>query len=478
MNALVTCFLIRADDAEGTELKLGMAPGTKGALAAATIDQLADYMRPWGSTASPFERFEKIVLHDGLPEELKRQWPRIKFVELPRQTLGENAWLARYRMLSGFLAGNHGIERLFFCDVNDVAVYSDPFVWWDALGVEPELPIAGEEWIEIGRNAWYTDKYPQFPPAMRSFFEQRLADQLPASAGLWGARIDVARGLVGRLTSLFDEHRETFARNPLTAWDMMCWNYVLFSGGPWGAVKQNRAPAHSDYAGVFLRNGPQRRYASPLANPVLHCRKSTTDLLAESKPAYDTWAASRVIELLNGHPNREPVMRLLSEPRCWGPDRGYSPIDRCVGLAELVLTMFPRRGLIVETGRYWGVSTECLALLLPDAEIVSVDNFDHQEAFPRLARRRNVRIVKSDAEAFAKSLSGQSISALYTDNDHSYDYLSKELAAMRPKMAWGGVMAGHDYSGIALDVVRAVHDFFGCPPHRVTSDSSWGYVLL
>lgn len=477
MNALVTCFLIHASDAEGTELKLGMQPGTRGALAAATLDQLNDYMRPFAVTASRFRGFDKVVLHDGLPEELVRQWPGLTFVEMPRQPAGENAWMARYRVLGEYLAtAQH--ERLWFCDVNDVAVLADPFDWWDSLGVPDEMPIVGEEWVEIGRNQWYTYKYPQFPDAMREFFERRMADQLPVSAGLWAARVDVARRLVSELTALFDEYREAFSRHPLTAWDMMGLNYVLFRGGEFGAIKQNHVGPDSDQAGVFVRNGAARRYTCRLANPILHCRKSTTDLLAAAEPAYDTWSASRVLEMLNGHPNRERVAALLSEPRCWGPERGYSPVDRCVGLAELVLTMFPRTGLVVETGRYWGVSTECLALLLPEARIVSVDNFDHQAAFPRLAVYPNVRLIKGDALEFANSLEGQSVSALYMDSDHSYEHVRGELSAMRPKMAWGGVMAGHDYCASGLDVVRAVNDFFGCPPQRVTSDSSWGYVLL
>ena len=469
MNALVSSFLVNALDPD-TCLKLGLQSGA--GLAGATADQLYDYMRPWALTAANVP-CRRVVLHDGLPESLQQKFAAIEFVQcLP---VRENAWMARYRMLADWLPTQE-IDRLFFSDINDVGVFHDPFLW--SASLPPELPWAGEEWTVFGDNPWFTDAYPRMPPHWRAFYETRLAKEYPASAGLIGGSQGVALSLVRRLVAAFDDLRPYIAANPMTAWDMLALNYLLFTGGPFVGFKQNDLESEHPLAGARLRNsGSIRVYRPEQPNPFCHDRKSVMDRLPM---VLDSWCASRVLEWIREHPNRERLIENMSVPRCWGDGLGYSPVDRTAGLADLVLTMFPRDGRIVECGRGRGVSAELFALLLPNSEIISIDVANTPEATERLAKYPNVTLVQSDSVAWLESQPAHTLAAVYLDSDHSFEHVGRELRACRTKLRRGGVLAGHDYSLLCPDVIRAVADYFGRdnPPHRVTSDSSWGYVLL
>lgn len=469
MNALVSSFLINALDPD-TCLKLGMQSGA--GLRGATADQLLDYMRPWALTAAHVP-CRRVVLHDGLPAELKRKFAAIEFVECP--VVKENAWLARYRHLADWLAGE-SIERLFFSDINDVGIYGDPFAWSESL--PPELLLAGEEWTPFGANPWFTDAYPRMSPAWRTFYETRLATEYPLSAGLIGGRRDVVLAFVQRLVQTFHDQREQIAQHPMTAWDMLGLNYLLFTGGPFVGFKQNDLPAGHPLAGAYLRNsGSIQVYRPELPNPFCHDRKQVMDRLPM---VYDSWCTSRVLEWLADHPQLETLKANFCVPRCWGDGPGHSPVDRTSGLAELVLTMFPADGRIVECGRGRGVSAELFALLRPNCEIISVDVAETPEASDRLQKYPNVTLVQADSVAWLEKQHAHSLAAVYLDSDHSFEHVGRELRACRNKLRRGGVLSGHDYCLLCPDVIRAVAEFFGRdnPPHRVTSDSSWGYVLL
>jgi len=48
---------------------------------------------------------------------------------------------------------------------------------------------------------------------------------------------------------------------------------------------------------------------------------------------------------------------------------------------------------------------------------------------------------------------------LYIDGEHSYQAYNQDLTLYYPKMKKGGILAGHDFTGNWLGVVRAVLDF-------------------
>ena len=68
-----------------------------------------------------------------------------------------------------------------------------------------------------------------------------------------------------------------------------------------------------------------------------------------------------------------------------------------------------------------------------------------------------------------------SLDFVYIDGDHSYAQVTQDLQAWYPKVAHGGVFAGHDYFGHHAGVVQAVDEFFATTPfHSTVCDRDYG----
>jgi hypothetical protein len=193
-------------------------------------------------------------------------------------------------------------------------------------------------------------------------------------------------------------------------------------------------------------------------------------------PLRDDVVRRRVLRRLVGHPNEGRIVELLDVPRTTTPD-STSPIDYCVGLTDMVLSLVPAEGVFVETGRFFGVSTELLALLRPKAVIYSVDLFPKSEAALRLQPYENVRLLDTDTLSAAAQMGDASVDFLYIDTDHEFQTTTQELRTWIPKLKPTSVLGGHDYCADWLGVVISVMDVLGSPPHYAFSDGSWAYVF-
>jgi hypothetical protein len=60
----------------------------------------------------------------------------------------------------------------------------------------------------------------------------------------------------------------------------------------------------------------------------------------------------------------------------------------------------------------------------------------------------------------AKEFEDESIDFVFIDANHTYEFVSKDIAAFLPKMKKGGIMAGHDFNGAHPGVVQAVIEAF------------------
>lgn len=152
------------------------------------------------------------------------------------------------------------------------------------------------------------------------------------------------------------------------------------------------------------------------------------------------------------------------------------PSNLTRGLLDFVKDMVPDAGLYVETGTYAGISTAAVAGMRPNLRIVTIDHDAQPAAAPRLSSFRNVEMRWSDTVAAATAFADGSVDVLYLDCDHSMEFVLRALEAWWPKMKPGGIISGHDYAP-QFGVIAAVHEFFGCGPDHVYSDSTWCYRL-
>lgn len=141
--------------------------------------------------------------------------------------------------------------------------------------------------------------------------------------------------------------------------------------------------------------------------------------------------------------------------------------------------------VFVEVGCWLGRSTAYLAQAIAasgkDIALHAVDNFQgvtvgqgerpdprHHGKPIEQAFRDNltacglsdrVRVIVSDSAEAAGRFADGSVDFVFIDADHSYEAVKRDIAAWRPKVKPGGVIAGHDR--VRVGVGRAVVEAFG-----------------
>lgn len=69
-----------------------------------------------------------------------------------------------------------------------------------------------------------------------------------------------------------------------------------------------------------------------------------------------------------------------------------------------------------------------------------------------------VRVYKSYSDN-TEGFKDKSVTCVFIDADHSYEWVTRDLEAWFPKMRKGGILCGHDYENTDTAVKKAVHDF-------------------
>lgn len=126
--------------------------------------------------------------------------------------------------------------------------------------------------------------------------------------------------------------------------------------------------------------------------------------------------------------------------------------------------------VFVELGVYAGRSLAYLAGAVQRSgkriDVHGVDRFDEipVQTVEESLRKCGVKypwltLLKSDTADAARLFVDGSADFVFIDADHSYEGVARDIAAWRPKMKAGAIMAGHDRGREGID--RAVHEAFG-----------------
>ncbi len=149
----------------------------------------------------------------------------------------------------------------------------------------------------------------------------------------------------------------------------------------------------------------------------------------------------------------------------------------------------PAEGVFVEVGTWLGCSVAYLASRIKASgkalALCAVDNFTGQgssdliraevlqlggsffDLFCQNIRRCGiadyVTPVLSESWDAAKRFPDHSVAAVFIDASHTYANVKRDILAWLPKIADGGVIAGHDYDAAHPGVIRAVTEVFSGP---------------
>lgn len=160
------------------------------------------------------------------------------------------------------------------------------------------------------------------------------------------------------------------------------------------------------------------------------------------------------------------------------------------GLIDMIKWLgdeYTKNKVMVEVGSFKGDSTVIFAKYGKFREIYAVDPFksgigditdqvdmsDVRRDFKKATKRYDniYHVAKFSADAVHDFEDG-SLDLIYIDALHTYEAVKNDIILWIPKLAPGGVIAGHDYRRRFKGVIRAVNEELG-KPEMVFKDSSW-----
>lgn len=140
------------------------------------------------------------------------------------------------------------------------------------------------------------------------------------------------------------------------------------------------------------------------------------------------------------------------------------------GFYSLIVKQLPTGSRLVEVGTYQGCSFSYLVIEAINSgkefDIVGIDacpwpgveEMFHKNMEPLNGHFRT--LFGGDSFDRAKDFEDESIDFIFIDANHTYEFVSKDIAAFLPKMKPGGIMSGHDFNGAHPGVVQAVIEAF------------------
>jgi len=139
-------------------------------------------------------------------------------------------------------------------------------------------------------------------------------------------------------------------------------------------------------------------------------------------------------------------------------------------LYSAMVKKFPSGSRFVEVGTYFGCSFSYLVIEAINSgkkfDIVGIDACPWPDVEPTF--NKNMAPLKGhfrtlfggDSFDRIKEFEDKSVDFAFIDANHTYDFVSKDIAAMLPKMKPGGILTGHDYNLCHPGVMQAVGEAF------------------
>lgn len=124
---------------------------------------------------------------------------------------------------------------------------------------------------------------------------------------------------------------------------------------------------------------------------------------------------------------------------------------------------------VCEIGSYHGRSALCMALANPGCKILCIDQPESEEAWGKLTANLapfvesgQVKVIRGDSKALENMDEFLCFGFAFVDAGHLYHDVLRDIMRLRPHMANGGLLSGHDWREHDFNdgVNRAVLDSF------------------
>jgi hypothetical protein len=200
--------------------------------AALTGEQLTEYARLLVESVNRVG-VDAVILCDDLPGSVlrwmdnSRCWP-VRAMACNSRNNYERRWFAAREFLSKRL----DIKRVFFADINDVLLLSDPFAWWDRFHPGTPMIVAREPYI-YATSEWMKEHLAPLPREVWDYLMVKHGQDKIATCGAWGGTADSVRGILRDMTALIEVFNEwlTISKHPSPVMtDMAAFGMSLFAG--------------------------------------------------------------------------------------------------------------------------------------------------------------------------------------------------------------------------------------------------------
>ncbi len=145
-----------------------------------------------------------------------------------------------------------------------------------------------------------------------------------------------------------------------------------------------------------------------------------------------------------------------------------------------LVSAVPRNGTFVEVGVWQGRSLCSVAdeIRTANLQVYAVDTFKgtpsvagvvhdcegrlesiFQKNVAIFAIEQHLTVIKETSVAAATTFADKSVDLVFIDADHASDQVADDFSAWLPKVAIGGVLAGHDY-GWVEDIIQSKAEQF------------------
>ena len=137
--------------------------------------------------------------------------------------------------------------------------------------------------------------------------------------------------------------------------------------------------------------------------------------------------------------------------------------------------------ILLETGTYLGLTTVGLAAVMSeDAVLHTIDNMGSNGVIPTaVLENPQIKFHQADALQWIEDYDGPPFEFAFIDDCHFQEHVSKELLALKPKMATDSLICLHDVFGVfqLWDVVEA-HGGFCLKLPMLHAAGGLGFIQL
>lgn len=181
-----------------------------------------------------------IIFYDVLDNDILEYYFTLDYITLIKVPNCDNYSPHDYRwfVYKSFLEDNYNeVENIFFTDIQDVLIQSNPF-----LNIDNNVLYCGDEWMHPWENGWAYPKKDYYVHNLPTFLETYInnKNKIFLNAGILGGNKDIVLKFLDKICYYINITLD----KPYNTTDMIIFNYIIYKYFP---NKKHGEPVNSKF---------------------------------------------------------------------------------------------------------------------------------------------------------------------------------------------------------------------------------------